>query len=331
VVVQYHHARSNSAPKDSIQRRAISQSLDQCLGDIYALPAPCECSIAQGVKKMRVHSLRTMVSFGLVALALLANGKKPVAAAQLALPVSPSVALSASPASAQARQQVTLTWSSTNATSITLEPSVGSVAAQGSTTVRPSQSTTYTVTATGPGGSAHASAKVNITPTPRPAADQKPSQEEIPSDQRQMRGLDEQIQEIKSDALRMSAELSQLEEKLLYPSGTQVAIFVELAKGDTLRLDAVRLQIDGQLVAHYIYSAKELQALRKGGVQRIYVGNVATGDHKLEVLVDGKLEGGVDFSRTGQFTFRKEVKPKLVGLTLAGPRSGNTPIALGEW
>ncbi len=280
---------------------------------------------------MRVHSLRTVVSFGLVALALLANGKKPVAAAQLASPVSPSVALSVSPASAQAGQQVTLTWSSTNATSITLEPSVGSVAAQGSTTVRPSQSTTYTVTATGPGGSAHASAKVNITPTPRPAADQKPSQEEIPSDQRQMRGLDEQIQEIKSDALRMSAELSQLEEKLLYPSGTQVAIFVELAKGDTLRLDAVRLQIDGQLVAHYIYSAKELQALRKGGVQRIYVGNVATGDHKLEVLVDGKLEGGVDFSRTGQFTFRKEVKPKLVGLTLAGPRSGNTPIALGEW
>jgi len=146
-----------------------------------------------------------------------------------------------------------------------------------------------------------------------------------------MRGLDEQIQEIKSDALRMSAELNQLEEKLLYPSGTQVAIFVALAKDDTMRLDAVRLQIDGQLVAHYIYSAKELQALRKGGVQRIYVGNVATGDHKLDVLVDGKLEGGADFNRTGQFTFRKEVKPKLVGLTLAGPRSGNTPIALGDW
>ena len=149
------------------------------------------------------------------------------------------------------------------------------------------------------------------------------------SDQQQMRGLDEQIQEIKSDALRMSAELSQLEEKLLYPSGTQVAIFVSLAKGDKMRLDAVRLQIDGQLVAHYIYSAKELEALRKGGVQRIYVGNVTTGDHKLEVLVDGKLEGGADFSRTGQFAFRKEVKPKLVGLTVAG--SGNTPIALGEW
>ena len=280
---------------------------------------------------MRLHSLHTVVLFGLAALALMANEKEPIAAAQLTPPASTKVALSASPASAQAGQPVTLTWSSTKATSITLEPSVGSVAAQGSTTVRPSQSTTYTVTATGPGGSAHTSAQVIITPAPPTAAVREPSQEKIPSDQQQMRGLDEQIQEIKSDALRMSAELSQLEEKLLYPSGAQVAIFVALAKGDTMRLDAVRLQIDGQLVAHYIYSAKELEALRKGGVQRIYVGNVASGDHKLEVLVDGKIEGGVDFSRTGQFTFRKEVKPKLVGLTLAGPGSGNTPITLGEW
>ncbi len=281
---------------------------------------------------MRLHSLRTGVLFGLVVLTLMANGKKPIAAGQLPRPpASPSVSLSASPASTQPGQPITLTWSSTNATSITLEPSIGVVVAQGSTIVKPSQSTTYTVRATGPGGSAHASAQVTITPAPSQAVVQKPSQEEISADQRQMRGLDEQIQDIKSDSLRMAAELSQLEEKLLYPSGTQVAIFVELAKGDTMRLDAVRLQIDGQLVAHYIYSAKELQALRKGGVQRIYVGNVATGDHKLEVFVDGKLEGGADFSRTGQFSFRKEVKPKLIGLTLAGSHSGNTPITLGDW
>jgi hypothetical protein len=281
---------------------------------------------------MRLHSLRTGVLFGLVVLTLMANGKEPIAAGQLPRPpASPSVSLSASPASTQPGQPITLTWSSTNATSITLEPSIGVVVAQGSTIVKPSQSTTYTVTATGPGGSSHASAQVTITPAPSQAVVQKPSQEEISADQRQMRGLDEQIQDIKSDSLRMAAELSQLEEKLLYPSGTQVAIFVELAKGDTMRLDAVRLQIDGQLVTHYIYSAKELQALRKGGVQRIYVGNVATGDHKLEVSVDGKLEGGADFSRTGQFSFHKELKPKLIGLTLAGSHSGNTPITLGDW
>src|SRR5678815_3770359 len=149
------------------------------------------------------------------------------------------------------------------------------------------------------------------------------------NDQQQMRGLDEQVQEIKSDVLGIAAELNRLEEKLLYPSGTQVAIFVALTKGDQMRLDAVRLQIDGQLVAHHIYSFKELEALRKGGVQQLYVGNVSTGDHQLEVLVDGKLQSGSDFTKSEHFTFRKEVKPKLVGLTLTEPSSGKTPIALG--
>ena len=147
----------------------------------------------------------------------------------------------------------------------------------------------------------------------------------------QMKGLDEQVQEVKTDVLSIAAELNQLEERLLYPSDTHLAVFVSLAHGETLRLDAVQIQIDGHLATHYIYSFKELEALRKGGVQRIYVGNVTTGDHQLEVLVNGKLEGGADFSRTQQFAFRKEVKPKLVGLTLAGPDSGNAPIALGEW
>jgi hypothetical protein len=159
--------------------------------------------------------------------------------------------------------------------------------------------------------------------TERKAADANP-------DQQQMRDLDDQVQHTKSDVLSIAAELNQLEEKLLYPSGTQVAVFVALAKGDQMRLDAVRIQIDGQLVAHYIYSAKELEALRKGGVQRIYVGNVSTGDHQLNVLVDGKLKSGADFNRTQQFTFHKEVKPKLVELTVAGPDSGSTPITLGE-
>ena len=151
------------------------------------------------------------------------------------------------------------------------------------------------------------------------------------SDRQQMKGLDEQVQEIKSDVLGIAAELSLLEEKLLYPSGTQVAVFVALAADDPLRVDAVRLQINGQLVAHYIYSFKELDALRKGGVQRLYVGNLPTGEHQLDVLVDGKLEGGADYSRTGQFTFSKGVEPKLVGLTLAGPSSGRDPIELGNW
>jgi hypothetical protein len=147
----------------------------------------------------------------------------------------------------------------------------------------------------------------------------------------QMKGLDEQVQEVKSDVLSIAAALSQLEERLLYPSGTHVAIFVSLAPDDPMRLDAVQIRIDGESAAHYIYSFKELEALRKGGVQRIYTGNVATGQHEIEVSLSGKLESGKEYSRTDRFPFEKGIEPKLIGLTFAGPDSGKPPIAVGDW
>lgn len=133
----------------------------------------------------------------------------------------------------------------------------------------------------------------------------------------QMKGLDEQVQEVKSDVLSISAELSQLEEKLLYPSDTHFAIFVQLAKGDTLRLDSVDVRVDGQPAAHYIYSFKELEALQKGGVQRLHTGNVASGRHQLEVAVTGKLANGEEYSRSQTVSFTKDIKPKLLGLTVS--------------
>jgi hypothetical protein len=147
----------------------------------------------------------------------------------------------------------------------------------------------------------------------------------------QMQGLDEQVQEIKSDVLRIAAELSLLEERLLYPSNSQVAVFVSLAEAPPFRLDSLQIQIDGELVAHHIYSFKELEALQKGGVQRIYTGNLPTGTHKLQVSAAGKRPDGGDFRRSESFGFSKEVGPKLVGLTLAGQGSGDASIRLGEW
>jgi nitrous oxidase accessory protein NosD len=82
-------------------------------------------------------------------------------------------------------------------------------------------------------------------------------------DRQQMKGLDEQVQDIKSDVLSIAAELNLLEEKLLYPSGTQVAVFVALVQGDTVRLDAVQIQIDGEPVAHYIYSSRSWRRCAK--------------------------------------------------------------------
>jgi hypothetical protein len=146
-----------------------------------------------------------------------------------------------------------------------------------------------------------------------------------------MKSLDGQVQEIKSDVLSIASELGNLEERLLYPSNTQVALFVSIAEGEDFRLDAVRIDIDGELATHHIYSFKELEALQKGGVQRIYTGNVPTGDHQLSVTMIGKLKGGKDFSESDTFSFAKGVEPKAVGITLAGPQFGNSGIAIGDW
>jgi len=147
----------------------------------------------------------------------------------------------------------------------------------------------------------------------------------------QMQSLDEQVQEIKSDVLSIAAELNRLEEKLLYPSNTQVAVFVSLAEGESFRLDSVQIQIDSEPVAHYIYSFKELEALQKGGVQRIFTGNIPTGEHQLDISVAGKLSDGMDVGATESFSFRKDAEPKLVAITLARQDSGEVRIQLGGW
>lgn len=147
----------------------------------------------------------------------------------------------------------------------------------------------------------------------------------------EMRSLDEQVQEIKGDVLGIAAELSQLEERLLFPSSTQVAVFVSLADEPGFRLDAVQIHIDGELAAHHIYSFKELDALQSGGVQRLFTGNVGAGAHELEVTVIGKLENGKDYRQTAQFSFDKDVDPRLLGIALAGPGTGEPEIALKDW
>ena len=146
-----------------------------------------------------------------------------------------------------------------------------------------------------------------------------------------MRSLDGQVQEVKSDVLNIASELNNLEERLLYPSNTQISVFVEIAQDQEFRLDAVQVMINGELATHHIYSFKELEALQKGGVQRIYTGNIPTGDHQIGVTISGKLKNGNDFSESGSFSFSKGVQPKALGVTLAQPGFGSDPIKVGDW
>jgi peptidoglycan-associated lipoprotein len=130
---------------------------------------------------------RTLFCTVLAVVALGAACKKPIVATPppppppaVAPPERPTVNLQASSTSIQRGEAATLTWSSTNATSLNLSPGIGAVAAQGNQRVTPQDSITYTITATGPGGSADSNAHINVTvPPPPPPVVHEPSIQEL--------------------------------------------------------------------------------------------------------------------------------------------------------
>ena len=146
--------------------------------------------------------------------------------------------------------------------------------------------------------------------------------------QEPIESLDAQVQSIKAEVLRISAELGQLQEKLMYPSDTQVSLFISLAQGDKLRLDAATIKIDRKNVARYIYTAKELEALRHGGVQRIYTGNIRGGTHTLDVEIIGKSASNRDYQRNSSFKFYKMKGAKVIEITLS--ESGPTIQSIAD-
>lgn len=143
-----------------------------------------------------------------------------------------------------------------------------------------------------------------------------------------IRGLDEQIQDVKKDVIGLTAELSQLEEKLLFPSNTQVALFVSLADAQPFDLEAVEVKLNNEVVAHHLYTFREIEALQKGGVQRIYTGNVQTGNHPLEVSFIGKSPSGRELRANASYQVDKEVGPKFVEIKIAGTQSA---INFKDW
>ncbi|WP_346837329.1 hypothetical protein [Microbulbifer sp. SAOS-129_SWC] len=144
----------------------------------------------------------------------------------------------------------------------------------------------------------------------------------------EIRGLDEQIQGVKKDVIGLTSQLAQLEEKLLYPSNTQVSFFVSLQGASAFNLESVEITLDNEVVAHHLYTYREIEALHKGGVQKIYTGNLQTGSHPLQVHFIGKSESGKDRQATASYKVDKAVGPKFVEIKIAGTESA---INFKDW
>ena len=156
------------------------------------------------------------------------------------------------------------------------------------------------------------------TPTPATAAPVAPggpasAGDAPPAD---FKSLDQEVQGLKKEVIDLNKDLFVLEEELLFPANTQVAVFLSMDVGTFFALDSVTIKIDNKEVANYLYTAREADALLKGGVHRVYLGNLKVGKHELVAFFTGKGPVERDYRRGATINFEKGVGAKYLELKI---------------
>ena len=147
-----------------------------------------------------------------------------------------------------------------------------------------------------------------------------------------MRGLDNQIQDLKKETLKLNRDLFILEEELLYPATSQIAVFLSVDVGVFFKLDSVQLKIDNKVLTHYLYTEREIDALHRGGVQRLHVGNLKVGKHELVATFVGKGPRDREYRRASTLVFEKRTDAKYLELQIVDSEEKHQPVfKVKEW
>jgi hypothetical protein len=144
--------------------------------------------------------------------------------------------------------------------------------------------------------------------------------------------LDGEVQDLKKLVVDLNRDLFLLEEELLFPSNTQVAVFVSMDVGEFFALDSVEIKLDDKDVANYLYTEREVDALVRGGVQRVYVGNLRVGEHELVATFTGGGTHDRDYRRGASLVFEKGIGPKYIELAITDREHKLQPeFVVKEW
>ena len=128
--------------------------------------------------------------------------------------------------------------------------------------------------------------------------------------------LDNEMEDVKRSLLELKRDLVILEEDLLFPASSQVAVFVSMNVGEFFQLDAVTLKVNGKQVAHHLYTQKQVDALYRGGVQKLFIGNVKQGKNRVTAFFTGRGPSGCDYRRATSVDFEKTFEPAFVELAI---------------
>ncbi len=159
------------------------------------------------------------------------------------------------------------------------------------------------------------------------------SAEAAESESRQeFRSLDQDVQTLKKEVLDLNRDLFLLEEELLFPANSQVAFFISMDVGEYFELDSVNIKIDGKEVANYLYTEREADALIRGGVHRVHMANLKTGDHELVAIFTGKGPHVRDYRRGATMTFDKGIGAKYLEMEITDRVKKQQPeFVIKEW
>lgn len=148
----------------------------------------------------------------------------------------------------------------------------------------------------------------------------------------EFRGLDQDVQNLKKQVLDLNRDLFLLEEELLFPANSQVAFFISMDVGEYFELDSVNIKIDGKEVANYLYTVREADALIRGGVHRVHMANLKTGEHELIAIFTGKGPHVRDYRRGATMSFNKGIGAKYVELEITDRvRKQQPEFIIKEW
>ena len=129
--------------------------------------------------------------------------------------------------------------------------------------------------------------------------------------------LDTEMEDVKKALLELKRDLIILEEDLLFPASSQVAVFLSMDLGEFFQLDAVTVKLNGKEIAHHLYTDKQVDALYRGGVQKLFIGNIRPSDPRLPAFFTGRGPNGRDFRRATSVAFEKSFEPTFVELAIS--------------
>ncbi|MAZ06742.1 AraC family transcriptional regulator [Marinobacter sp. SS8-8] len=142
----------------------------------------------------------------------------------------------------------------------------------------------------------------------------------------------ERVEDLKKKVIRLNRDLFILEEDLLFPASTRIAVFLSVDTGKFLELDAVKLKVNDEIVASHLYTERQVKALERGGMQRLYVGNLKTGEHEITAFVEGTGPDNRVYKQAASFGFEKGTGTAALEIRVEDRSSNYQPsVSIVEW